>query len=390
MFGVPTKIFDEDLEDFKQKVSVLKKGSKINVLCSFTYVTPNYDVIAMLEELYKFLKDLDCRLYLLMWDMNALANPYFKKYCANIVKDKDEFIENNLHEIKGIARSVGFKEDEFFLYKASDLWKRLVLYKEDNLFQEFFSILARLPVGDFSEFRKCSHIFQISIDLFFSTYFNKLCPEDDIETIDLVFSDYYKKKLYVATRKKMMEEGLIKTKPCFLLMAPVPYVVFDERVPEWNMDLEEIRDILMHAGNPLEDYFKLLNYFDGKKDWSKLKSKEDVVEKLSELVFTYLLKHKETYLKNSNEFDESVMSISKPEEANQVGSLLKSKISLDIPLLADGTKTISEVSRELKKSIATISSYVSKLKSQGFLRLDSAGKLKRNVKGVKINFEAGF
>ncbi len=385
-----TGILPEDEADFKQKIAFLKKDSKINVLCSFTYITPNYDVIATLSELYNFTKNMNSKVYLVMWDMNTLANPYFKKYCANIVKDQDLFIEEKMQEVRGIAKAIGFDEHNLLIFKSSDFWRRLVSFKEENLFQQFFSVLARLHVADFNDFRKCSHIFQISLDVFLSNYFNRLYLEDGDEEIDVIFSDYYKQKLYLATRKVMVEEGLMKNKLLFLLMETVPYIVYDERVPEWNMKLEEIRYILMHAPNKTEDLIQLLQYLDGEKKIEKNISKEKIIENLAKQLYEYLSKYKKQYFEKNKYVEESVMNISKKSEAIKVDYVLKSKIFLDIILLADGTKSTGQIAKHLKKSVATVSSYSSKLKKMGFIRIDKDGKLKRNVKGVKINFELGF
>lgn len=387
---VKTQIIEEDYEEFKQKIDFLKKGSKINILCSFTYITPNYDVISNLKELHHFVRDLNYRILFVMWDMNVLSNPYYKKYCANKTKDPDSFISDKLAELRRIAKSVGFDEKRMIIYKSSDLWKRLIFFKEDNLLQQYFTVLAMLPVKDYSDFRKCSHIFQISLDLFFANYFNKLYPEDLDDDIDIIFSDYYKNKLYLATRRTMIEEGLIKVKPLFLLMDTVPYVVYEERVPEWNMKLEEIKYILIHASNKESDFVQLSTYFNMPMSKSDLGSKQKIVEILSEGLYEYLQEAKSKYLETNPLVEESILNLSNKQEIIKIGSILKSKLFFDILVSCDGSKTTGQIAKNLKKSIATISAYCGKLKNLGLIHVDSNGKLKRNIKGVNVNFEFGF
>jgi len=69
------------------------------------------------------------------------------------------------------------------------------------------------------------------------------------------------------------------------------------------------------------------------------------------------------------------------------GKVLKSKISLRIMILADGESNIIRMSKLLNKSVATISMYVKDLKGLGLIRTLDDGCLKRNIKGVKINFD---
>ena len=381
-----TEVLPEDKEAFNETLFV-KKDSKVNVFCSFTYITPNYDVIATLSELHNFVKGMKVHVFFVMWDMNTLANPYFKKYCS-MIDNQEKFIEDKIKEVKGIARAVGFEEKNFSIYRSSDLWRRLVSYSEENLFQQFFSVLARLSVKEFSEFRKCSHIFQIAIDIFFANYFGKLYKEDGDEGMDIIFSDFYKKKLYIATRQIMINEGLIKNKPVFLIMENVPYLVSEERVPEWNMRLDEIKSILMHASNKNSELIQVLNYINEKIDTEKLSSKEEIVEILSKELYRYLAEYKKIYREKMGYIEEPILKISKQSEAIKIGHVLMSKIFLDILLLSDGSRNTTEIAKELKKSVATISSYSSKLKEMGYLKTEDNGKLKRSLEGVKISFDS--
>ena len=387
---VKTDIIPEDKEDFKQQVNVLKKNSRLNVLCSFTYITPNYDILATLSELHNFVKAHNFKVFLIMWDMNTLANPYFKKYCADKVKDKDEFIEEKMQEVRGIAKTMGFDDSNLSIYRSSDLWKRLVSFKKEDLIQQFFSVLARLPVRDFADFRKCSHIFQISLDLFFSNSLCKLYPEDGDEHMDIVFSDYYKKSLYIATRKIMIEEGIITNHPVFLLMETVPYIVYEERCPEWDMTLDEIKYILMHANNKTSEFLKLLNYFNEESGLDEGSSKDKILDNLAQELHKYLSKYKKLYKERTGEVHEAIMSISKKNQAIEMGSILKSRICLDILTMANGSHTITEIAKTLKKSVATISAYSKKLKDSGFISVDAEGKVIRKVSGIKLNFEHGL
>jgi Mn-dependent DtxR family transcriptional regulator len=69
---------------------------------------------------------------------------------------------------------------------------------------------------------------------------------------------------------------------------------------------------------------------------------------------------------------------------------LKSQIALEILLLADGSKSTTEISKVTKKSVATISTYTNRLKRMNLIRVLENGHLKRNIKGVKVNFELGL
>ena len=104
----------------------------------------------------------------------------------------------------------------------------------------------------------------------------------------------------------------------------------------------------------------------------------------------YLKKHKKKYLDHTGKIEESILNISDKKQAKEIGKVLKSSIALDILLLSDGDMNTSEISRKLGKSVATISTYTNRLKKMNLIRVLSNGKLKRNIKGLKINLELGF
>jgi len=78
------------------------------------------------------------------------------------------------------------------------------------------------------------------------------------------------------------------------------------------------------------------------------------------------------------------------KNVKQIGQVLKSNIALEIMTLADGTKNTSQISKHLEKSVATISTYANRLKKMNLIRVLPGGNLKRNIKGIKINFELGL
>src|SRR3989338_1173744 len=136
-------VYPSDEREFAQRIAPeLKDGKKLNIFCSFTYITPNYSILFTLEELKKFVDTGNYKAFILIWDMNTLANPYFRKLQSlGKVKDADSFINEKIEELRTIARSMGFERENLHIYKSSDLWKRFISYKEEDVFQQFYSIL---------------------------------------------------------------------------------------------------------------------------------------------------------------------------------------------------------------------------------------------------------
>lgn len=402
-----------DEKEFNSEIkSNIDNGRPINLFCSFTYITPNYSILFTLNELKNFTKDGNYKVFLVVWDMNTLANPYFRRMCASRkISDPDYFIDNKVKELREIAQSIGFEKEKLAIYKSSELWKRLISYKEQNLFQDFYSIMAQMKIKDYVENNKVSHLIQIPMDIFFCNYFDKLYPEDADKPMDLVFFGSDKENLYISTRDLMISNGLIDSKsPLFVLMKKFTYLIFNHNVPEWDMPLKEIGKIINGVEPTKREIFDLLRHValeenkiivrtkKGKEfvefkefvDAYKDNPEKELRDILSENLFEYLRDHKKKHQEYSGKIEESVLNITSKKNVKQMGQVLKSNIALEIMSLADGTKNTSQISKQLKKSVATISTYANRLKKMGLIRMLPDGNLKRNIRGIKVNFELGI
>ena len=134
----------------------------------------------------------------------------------------------------------------------------------------------------------------------------------------------------------------------------------------------------------------MLKYF--KPNYIKTKNinKEEVVDILSSEIYSFLNKYKNIYGQCAPSKNVSLLKIETKHQAIALGHILKSKIFLDILMLADGTNTVSQISHKLKKSLATISQYCTELKAQGYVFADDNGNIIRTVKSIKIDFESDF
>ena len=80
MKGIAFNIYPMDKEDFNRRIEAcIKDNNQPIILCSFTYITPNYSILFTLEELKRFTLNHPYKVIILLWDMNILANPYFSQ-----------------------------------------------------------------------------------------------------------------------------------------------------------------------------------------------------------------------------------------------------------------------------------------------------------------------
>ena len=380
-------------------------GSENRVFCSFTYITSNYSVLFTLNELKDFIKGKNAKVFIVLWDMNTLSNPYFKRLCASRkIKNPKSFINQKVSELRKIMISMGFDKEKIFIYKSSDLWRRFVTYTSEDIFQEFYSILAQLKIKDFVNNIKCSHLIQIPMDIFFCNYFHKFYPEDTDHPIEIAFYGKDKDRLYIRTRELMVKDGLIKQKnPLFVETRRFPYLLYEDNLPEWDMSKNEIRNIIVNLDIDKKDIFSIISFISSGDDllsyestqytydefYEKFQSKnvKTLKEIATQLLFDYLQKLKSKFESLSKIPEEEIVSFSTEKDVMNIGSTLKSKIALRILMLADGTKNTTDISKVLKKSVATISMYTHKLKADNLIETLENGKIKRKIKGLKINLE---
>ncbi|MCK4997098.1 winged helix-turn-helix transcriptional regulator [Candidatus Pacearchaeota archaeon] len=383
-----------------------KEGTAI--FCSFTHITSTYVLLFTLKELKRVAEKTNSKVIILMWDMNTLVNPFYKKLVeSRKVTNSKEFINDKYTELENIILSLGFKKDSTFLYKSSDLWKRLISYKEEDIFQNFYSIMARMKADDFLG-HKCSHIIQDTMDIFFCNYFHKLCPEDSTQPIDIIFFGDHKMDIYEKTRNVMLNEGIISTQsPLFFILRKFPFLMDKNfNLPNWDHSRKQILEMIKNSKTNKKELLEIFNLFEGENviseniksdklnleinelsEFYKTKKINDIEIVISNMLYLFLQDKKKSFLEQTNKIEEKITTISNFQELQNMGKVMKSKISIRILILANGESNLTKIAKTLGKSVATISMYVKDLKELDLIRTLKNGCLKRNIKGIKINFE---
>ena len=399
-------IYEKDITSYENIiVPKLSAGKRPNLLCSFTYITPNYTVIHTIKELAKLEKE-GYMIHLILWDINSLTHKYSRNHNnPNIY----EFTNERIKEVKGIARSFGMNEEFFKIHKSSELWKRLILISKPPLFQEMYEIMTDIRVKDLAINEKISHLMQMPADMFVANYFHVLCPEEIDKPIDVFYFNRNKETLHKKVREEMFRKGLTNMeRPVFLIAENLPYLTFESSLPEWNLGIDEITYIVTGKKPTVEESktlvslilsevigeFKVtegeertgLNTEELMKKIPKMK-KRDLYITLAENLYIYLQKVKSGVIEKTDESE--LLHVYNKKKASDLGKILKSKIYLEIILLADGTKNTTEIAKRLKKQVSNISVYINQLKNMGFVRI-IGGKVKRSFKGVNMNFEVGL
>ncbi|MFH0808704.1 MAG: ArsR family transcriptional regulator [archaeon] len=374
----------EDIASFKNK--------NIDIYVSVTHITPTYTLFFYLNEIKKLQKKYSAKIYFVMWDTNALVNPFFKKLLlTNKVKNKKDFIEEKEKELRKILEILDFDMENLHMYRSSDLWKKLVNYADEDLFQEFYSVVCRLQYNRIDS-PKVSHFILSPMDIYFCNNLYKICPEDISKKIDVTIPIIGKENIYESTRDAMMEEGLINEKlPFVLSLDKYPFIMDDLVIPNWDHTKDKIRTTIKNCNLSKKEIIQILNYLDiEEKSYESVNYVEELQDIMITHLYDFLKKNKNKFLAKTNIVEEKIKLISDIDKIKEMGKIIKSDISLKIIYLADGKNTVTDISKKLKKSVATISMYIAKLKKMDAIRTTSDNKIRRNLKGIKINFESGI
>jgi DNA-binding transcriptional ArsR family regulator len=371
--------------------SILAPSNKENSMylyTAFTYLTPNYSILLYMQELLKVSKKYHLKVILVLWDMSVLSHKYYRQMDKKI--SQKQYIDNLIKEIYSIAYSIGFDEGEISVYKSSDLWRRFVSFREENIFQDFYSTLSQLIVQDYALKYKAAYFIQMPMDLFFCHYFHKLYPEDFESKIEAIFIEKKRETIYSHTRKVMVDLGIVNYEsPSFFILDNIPYLDYKGFEPEWNMSFIEIHQLISNLNPELEKIVKICNFLEIAKPENGIKSSQ-AHRYLSEKIFSYLQERKKFFNLVTKNEESRIISIDNKEFLYQLGGVLRSKIAVDILLQSDGKKNLSKIAKILKKSIPTLSTYVKKLKELKLVSVQEDGTIKRTFKGFKTNFELGF
>ena len=390
----------------------LKSKEKVRLFCSFTYITPNYINLFIINELAKLAKE-GYELFIVIWDMNSITNKYFKRQVVHALgaESPSAFMDKKVQEVEQIFSSLGVESAKLHIYKSSDVWKRMVNIQSHDLFLKLYSVLASMKIGEFSVQHKLSYIIQIPTDIFFANNFNLLYPEDTDKPMDIALIGYNKEDIYQKARQLMYDEGIIKMeKPVFLITKHIPNIIVNESVPEWNMSLEEIIRILNNfsfSENDAKELFEIilkdttspLFYYDLKENIIESDTAQiiKILDKLpvENKIFTiaYNLYNYMQYFKNKvghTKILSKIMTVKGNEDIVSIGRIFKSKPLIETLRLADCTKTISQIAKISKRQVANISMYVGTLKKLGFVIIDDKGKVKRAYDAIKLNLNSSL
>ncbi|MBR9703166.1 hypothetical protein GOV10_03960 [Candidatus Woesearchaeota archaeon] len=401
-------VYEKDELDFSRIIEPkLIAGEPLELFCSMTYITPNYAVCYILKRLAILAKK-GFTINLVLWDVNVLTHLYSRRFGRE--RKKGSFIEEKISEIKRITRHFGLPPEKLRIFRSSEIWKRLILLEDPPLFVEAYEILTDLRVDELHNPAKVSHLIQMPIDVFVMNFFHLLYPESIKRPIDVAFVGLNKEIIYTTVRRKMQEKGIINIrKPLFLLGKDIPYMIVDNKLPEWNMELEEIIYLITHFQPSKEEIINLFDaLLEGELDEYFLSKGHDITsfkypsfkKQLKELneeeLWMTLARNLYAYLQNikndSQDIHEEdqILRITDREMAHNIGRVLRSRIFLDILRLADGTRNLTQMSRELKKQIANVSVYLNELKKLKLVSIDEKGNICRRLRGITLNLDTGL
>ena len=141
----------------------------------------------------------------------------------------------------------------------------MVNYADDDLFQEFYSVVCKLQYNRVDS-PKISHFILSPMDIYFCNNLYKMCPEDIAKKIDITIPLIGKENIYKSTRDAMVDEGLISEEfPFIFNLDKYPFIMNDLVIPNWNHTKSKIRITIQNCNLTKKEVIQMLNYLDVKK-----------------------------------------------------------------------------------------------------------------------------
>ena len=396
----------------------LVSGERVNVLFTLGYYSPNYYYLFQLLSLSRFAKFKNVRLYFILADLDILN----KKRLSAISEEEYGIIEYKLKEVKDILLSFGFDEENTYFYKLSEVWNRLIRI-DPKQFINFYNGASAMPISCLKmpnelcklHYRLAGYHFTIAyfirayFEVIISAYFKEIYPEDISGKIDLFIVGHAGYFMFLNIKELLIKENLLPNDtPPFLPVLDLPcfgrghLTKTGFSVPSWNMEVQEIYEIIKANKVPAEHIKKiftiLLNEylnefidFDGKKFTASKQppklSMHNIDEQrllLAENLHKFLQKIREQVYASETK---GYLTVSEKEKMKDLAALLNKKPAIEILSNANGTLTTSEMAKKLNMHVSNTSRMVSELKKQGLIKKDNNGNLVKTVRTVKFNLD---
>ena len=383
--------------------SRINSKKPINLFVSFTFLTPNYRAISILNNISKILKlDNNIKLHIVLSDANMFNQEYIKSVGLQFNTDYDNFIKKQIEKISSYLLSFGVKSSQIRVYTFSEIWGKILADKNHHFLINYYSVISKTKL-DNQIAKTFARFFQFSSDIFFSVILQHLYPELN-EGIDLFFGRVEKEGIYSVVRSTLYSEGVSKIKkPYLIYFKPHPELIYNNRLPEWNMSFEEIFYIIENVKPSKQSCIDLLNlyeydlteinlFLEGKFTKESFQECLKIIEigndlsRFSVVASTLFQFLQERKCEINEDLTMPRLNLHNKEEVLKITKLLKTKHILEILRLCDGDQTTSSLAKQLKLQISNVSSYLNQLKNLNLIKVKN-GKYSRTHDKITINLE---
>lgn len=421
-FGALSVLVNSQRDSFNNLVSKkIENNRRINIYFSLSYSHPNYYYLAQLFYLAQLARAKNVFLYLCLGDtvlFRKKSSPFSEPFSGY---DKEK-MESLIGEVRAVMQSFGVEPERVFVYRASENWQRLLKLDENEVFS-FFKGLNTIPTKAQNVGEKTSDLFYLPkntkyelgyvvnkyLDLFVSSHFHKLFPEDIENKVDLFVAGNYSSSLISSLYGILVEEGLIsENQPVIASFPSLPCIgqsaAIDSTfcVPHWDMQIEEIYDVI-EKYNTSTDHIELIlrslisetrrnvsfkaNGEMEDFNLSEMNLKKYSLKKqrfiLAYALFDFLQEIKSKARNGSGSLQ--YLDLKTRAEISEVSKAFNSSLAMDILALADKGHTVSEIARRLNKHTSNVSASISMLREKGLARINHKGELEKAINVIKIN-----
>ncbi|MBM3282457.1 MAG: ArsR family transcriptional regulator [Candidatus Diapherotrites archaeon] len=308
--------------------------------------------------------------------------------------DHSKKVEKLLLEVKTALLSLGVVESDIHLYKFSNIWMQAFNRRKDLLLN-FYEGLNEIPqnaleinAGVIKKYHLpadakygVGYIVQKFAVLFFSSHFCEIIDETANGIVVPIFGEPGAdiiEKLY----PKMINQKIIPPIEYALTLCGIPTFGTNQSktknisLPKYGMSVVEIASITKKYDVSVEDIREIYKLFitcvTGKPfrapDKKYISFAEDLHEAFSKLF--------------SHEAQSMEMTLVGQDEIEKIGSLLRSKIVLQVLSSCDGSHSVTDIAKKLNKHVSNISTLVRQLKESGLVEVLPNGKPFKTKKSV--------
>ncbi len=385
----------------KDRIKLSSLEEKEHFIIPFTYINLTHVALNVFS-VASMLSSAGHQVSILLHDNNVLSYKTSGRtmFPSNVLS-VERYSEYLVEEITGLLKILGANMSNISIIKSSDTWYYLAKNKFDllNFYYQLGNISISPKNSDKALYNTFYHVIQRPLDMYAINNYSKIFGgkfKDPKFVIVLGNRAESYIKIGEAMQNKYPYYKGLKI-PVVLRFKDIPLLMHDKRMPNQQMNYDELYSVIKSFRIDERDKAKFINNF--VLPFEKFLRYQNIIRsdqglkanRFTDKIMTdYLYEMYRIFDRLLEKVDLSdnreEISIKTSEYFNQIRSIITHKAILKILPLCNGANKVSDIAKKSNMNIANVSAYVNKMRAAGIITTDQKPKIR--FSSIVINSDA--